>query len=64
MNKEEIKQILIGFNDDMRALITDICNEGEVTEPIAKDRVEYILDRWNNVVDKLETIGIELESEI
>ncbi|NFG62394.1 hypothetical protein [Clostridium sp. CMCC3677] len=64
MNKEQIKQILTGFNDDMRVLITEICNEGEVIEPITEDRAEYILDRWNNVVDKLGAIGIQLESEI
>lgn len=64
MENKIIKEILEGFNDNMRALMTTVTDNGEVTEPISVDMAEFIINNWNETVEKLSNAGIELESEI
>lgn len=64
MENQKIQEILTGFNDSMRTVMTTITTNGEVTEPISEDIAEFIFNSWNETVEKLGNIGIELKSEI
>jgi hypothetical protein len=64
MKNQKVQEILEGFNDNMRVIMTHFTEDGEVTEPISVDMAEFIIDNWNETVEKLSDAGIELESEI
>lgn len=64
MENQKVKEILTGFNNNMRVIMTHFTEDGAVTEPISVDMAEFIINNWNETVEKLSDAGIELESEI
>ncbi|MVX64936.1 hypothetical protein GKZ28_14670 [Clostridium chromiireducens] len=64
MKNKKVKGILEGFNNNMRVIMTHFTEDGEVTEPISVDMAEFIINSWNETVEKFGNAGIELESEI
>ena len=64
MNKVKIEEVLSRFSDDMGVLITQCCEDGEITELPPKDIVELIISSWCKTASSLDDLGINIRTEL
>ena len=64
MNKEKIEEVLSKFSDSMGVIITHCCDDGEVTEPLPMDMIEFIISSWCDTVSSLDDLGINVRTEL
>lgn len=64
MNKEKIEEVLSRFSNDMGVIITQCCEDGEVTEVLPKDMIEFIISSWCDTASSLDDLGINIRTEL
>ena len=64
MDKEKIEEVLSRFSDNMGVIITQCCDDGEVTELLPKNMIEFIISSWCDTVASLDDLGINVRTEL